>query len=694
MEQKVSSPKFKKFFSKKVFLIMSFTALVSGFVTGGLGFYLNINTVKSNKKNSGKDLVLYLSQSSETSIVSREEIFLVPAFNYLLNSRGFLYAAVYDEKGHLLFSKSKEKEQQIESNISPFKTAKKDKVKTLNRGNDFLELAIPVFGTRIDSEALTFGNTGKIKTRNIILGYSVIRISTKLTLMEKKQALKSGLIIGLAVFFLGILFSWGATAKISGPIKKIISGVDLLQKGNLETRIKVESQDEMGQISDSFNRLARNLSQKIDQLQNWSKTLEKEVVKRTEMIINSGDFMKLLISPLSGKPSSIENIIKNILFKSKASGASLFLENEKPSLDQVFSVTTNGTEFGVKPVKLSQPKQTLPASELNLQDLLGENGVVVFYQLFIKNEINGQLVLGFKNSEISSGFMDQVIPAITITLSNTKAFNRLNNLTEILENRNETLVKQQDELISQKQEAIKQKKALEISNKLKSEFISNVTHELRIPLNAIIGYSEMLTAGYYGELNSEQNNSLNGIEESGKNLLNLINTILDHSQLEAGKFPVFIRTSDDLRENIRETISRNQSLTREKPYNITFDLPSSPIPCINDTGKIQQILTNLLSNAIKFTKEGKVHVILNPKRDLIEISVEDTGIGISPENHEFIFQEFRQIDGSSTRAFGGTGLGLTVSKKLAKLVGGEIKIESELNKGSKFIFQFQRRLKK
>ncbi|MGM0598064.1 MAG: sensor histidine kinase, partial [Myxococcota bacterium] len=223
---------------------------------------------------------------------------------------------------------------------------------------------------------------------------------------------------------------------------------------------------------------------------------------------------------------------------------------------------------------------------------------------------------------------------------------------------------------------------------------ANVSHELKTPINAIIGYSEMLANEYYGKVNEEQIMSLKAIESSGRNLLNLINTILDHSKIESGKMPVYVKEFTDIRKQIRDTVERNQSLTKEKPYDVKLELPEFPVPCRTDNGKLQQILTNLLSNAIKFTAEGQVKAILKTQGKYLLLIIEDTGVGIKEKDFDKIFEEFKQIDGSSTRSAGGTGLGLSVSQQFARLLGGTIEVESEYGKGSRFTLKILRNIKK
>lgn len=227
---------------------------------------------------------------------------------------------------------------------------------------------------------------------------------------------------------------------------------------------------------------------------------------------------------------------------------------------------------------------------------------------------------------------------------------------------------------------------LEKANRLKSEFLANMSHELRTPLNSIIGFSEVLIDGLYGEINKKQEKYLNNILISGKHLLELINTILDLSKIEAGQMKL-VYEAFDLREIVEavESVMRQQAETKNIHLGLAIDEGASLI--MADRLKFKQILYNLLGNAVKFTpRGGKVSLTVKREKDSILISVSDSGPGIREGEADLIFEAFRQSDGSHRRDFQGTGLGLTLSKKFVELHGGKISLTSEEGKGSTFTF--------
>mgnify|MGYP003879136683 CR=1 FL=1 len=232
------------------------------------------------------------------------------------------------------------------------------------------------------------------------------------------------------------------------------------------------------------------------------------------------------------------------------------------------------------------------------------------------------------------------------------------------------------------------KRALE-ADRLKSEFLANMSHELRTPLNSIIGFSEVILEGIDGPLTETQEMDLTAVHEAGKHLLCLINDILDLAKIEAGRMELH-REKIDLNEIISLVLSTASALVRDKEVALVSEVETDLPPLFADPQRVRQILLNLVSNAIKFTNKGSVTVRAETDDENVTISVTDTGIGIRAEDIPIIFEEFRQVDGSTTRRYGGTGLGLPISKRLVELHGGQMWVESEVGTGSTFSFTLPR----
>jgi len=223
----------------------------------------------------------------------------------------------------------------------------------------------------------------------------------------------------------------------------------------------------------------------------------------------------------------------------------------------------------------------------------------------------------------------------------------------------------------------------ESANRLKSDFLSVVSHELRTPLISIIGYNDLLLDGVAGGLAEEQIDALRRIDKNSKNLLELINSMIDLSRLEADQLSVESKETR-ISDLIEEVKSENSSLF-EKP-GVGFVWKVQPnLPLLHtDPVKLKVILKNLIGNAVKFTEKGSITIDVHSHNDGIEFSVSDTGIGIPPEMLPIIFEPFRQLESPITRTHGGVGLGLYMTRRLLEMLGGEITVKSEPGLGSTF----------
>lgn len=266
-----------------------------------------------------------------------------------------------------------------------------------------------------------------------------------------------------------------------------------------------------------------------------------------------------------------------------------------------------------------------------------------------------------------------------------------------LEDKTDVLEEQKEKLEQSWQQVKLKSRELELANKYKSEFLSNMSHELRTPLNSLLILSKMLMDNSEGNLTDEQVESSKVIYEGGTDLLSLINEILDLSKIEAGKMEINIDELS-LQDMINDVEKNFHHVAVKKNLELKTKIDANLPECIRTDGKrVSQVIKNLLSNALKFTEQGSVTVsITRPESSIdlshsgldhnnaIAFSISDTGIGISDDKKQVIFQAFQQADGTIDRKYGGTGLGLSISKEIAKLLGGEIQLQSEHGKGSTF----------
>jgi PAS domain S-box-containing protein len=275
-----------------------------------------------------------------------------------------------------------------------------------------------------------------------------------------------------------------------------------------------------------------------------------------------------------------------------------------------------------------------------------------------------------------------ILRDLTQEVENQRLAQELRTINEEL---SERIADATSELAERNTQLERQSAELERASRLKSEFLATMSHELRTPINAMVGYSSLLRDGIFGPLTDGQQDALRRMRSSAEHLLSIISDILDLSRVEAGQIRMSA-TDVDLGECLQTVSQSIRPIAVQKA--LTFSLEIAPdMPSIRtDLTRLSQVLLNLLANAVKFTERGSVTMRASPVADAarVRVEVEDTGIGIAEEHLETIFDEFIQADQSVTRQHGGTGLGLTISRKLIELMGGELGVSSELGRGSTF----------
>lgn len=313
--------------------------------------------------------------------------------------------------------------------------------------------------------------------------------------------------------------------------------------------------------------------------------------------------------------------------------------------------------------------------------------------LFRKDTPVGALIIGYRSERRISEQEIELATALasyaSIAIENARLLNELQQERDLAEQRAQELALKNQEV--------------ERANRLKSEFVANMSHELRTPLNSILALSQILLDRLDGDLNEEQEKQVRIIERNGQNLLRLINDILDLSKIEAGRIELIPSAFalPDVINNVRSTIA---PLVDDKHLTLEVVCADDLPRCYTDENKLKQILLNLCSNAVKFTERGGITIRARRGCHLVHsslegtsgawvtIEVQDTGIGIAPEHQAIIWEEFRQIDGSLSRQYEGTGLGLAIVRRLVRLMGGEIELDSTPGVGSTFRFALPARL--
>jgi signal transduction histidine kinase len=335
----------------------------------------------------------------------------------------------------------------------------------------------------------------------------------------------------------------------------------------------------------------------------------------------------------------------------------------------VFAISAAAIAYSViQPVDTERMLGYLVMDVLLGSMLLSVNGTLV---LAVANLLGG-LLIPVLSPEVALGNLlsGMIYQIIMYTLIMIFAANRQRDLAQI-----ERQTRELAEAVEQAREA----------NRLKSQFLATMSHELRTPLNAIIGFTEVMMMGLTGEVSPQAQHTTQRIHHNSERLLKLIDDLLDISKIEAGRVEVLRQPIEpaSLLGDVRLAL---QPQADEKRLDLITEVDMNlPPQIVGDPQRLEQIILNLGTNAIKFTEQGKVVITLRRfDSDQWGIVVEDTGIGIPAHAQEFVFEKFRQVDGTSRRAYGGTGLGLAIVKELALLMDGNVRVESEPNIGSTF----------
>jgi len=493
-----------------------------------------------------------------------------------------------------------------------------------------------------------------------------------------------------AVFSLTLYISFRLLRLIRTPLKELTSAARQFQGGSRDARCGYASPNEFGQLADSFNALAETVQLEIagkannvhiadallreEGLSPFCRELLKELLQQTgsqvgavylldEQSSNFEHFESIGLSSLA--PASFSASGHRGEFGSALLTGQIQHITDIPSDTQLSFTTVHG-EF-------------MPAAIMTIP-ILAEHKVVAMVSLSALRPYSPAAVrLAHDSWHVITARLNSVLALEKIRVFSQK----LEQQNRELDAQTREITAQKDELTEQNVELELQKNQLDEANRLKSSFLSNMSHELRTPLNSVIALSGVLNRRLDGRIPDEEYGFLGVIERNGRNLLALINDILDLSRIEAGREEISLERFS-VRGLAAEVVDMLEHQANEKGIALLNTIGGDLPAIFSDFSKCRHILQNLVSNAVKFTAEGAVEIRAERVDDMVRISVIDTGIGISPDQIEYIFDEFRQADESTTRNFGGTGLGLAIAKKYATLLNGSIAVESTLGAGSTF----------
>jgi two-component system chemotaxis sensor kinase CheA len=524
----------------------------------------------------------------------------------------------------------------------------------------------------------------------------------------------------LAILVSGAIIAGWVFRSVTGSLLKVstvMEQVDYENKGEFP-RLNIPVKDEIGRIASSFNRMAESLEYHQEQVDHHVETLRTQSLHKEKIAEITSMYQG--VRDLSALAEKFLNETSPLL---SAGYAAFYAVQDYPKMKKMASYATNGGDPGVGELSVGEGLVGQCAKEnkrILLSDIPHEyiqitTGIVSAAPRFILLEpvaFEGMVVgvveyaslTGFSQGEL--GLLDELADTLGIAVNNIQGFMQIQNLlkdsqqfTEELQSQSEEMQLQQEELRTLNEKLEDNNRQLVLSSQYKSEFLANVSHELRTPLNSLLILAQMLADNREGNLLPKQLEHIRTIYSSGKDLLSIINEILDLSKIESGKMTlVYEDVSIKELADFADRHFRQEALNKGVEFLISLDPVLAGISIHTDIQKLQQVLKNLLANAMKFTERGsvalsfgiiesdEVNPMLVPQADaqILAISVKDTGIGISKSNQEIIFEAFQQADGTTSRRYGGTGLGLSICKEIAELLGGVITVDSELGTGSTF----------
>jgi signal transduction histidine kinase/CheY-like chemotaxis protein/HAMP domain-containing protein/CHASE3 domain sensor protein len=496
------------------------------------------------------------------------------------------------------------------------------------------------------------------------------------------------LILGiLTLMFLIIYF---LIKNIRTPLEELTTVAQSFKEGRFNARSQYDSTNEYGLLANAFNDLADTIETEL--------TLNTQSSILSAVMLGEDDARRFCHSLLSSLLEQIGSQMGAIYLLND--GKTEFEHFECLGMDsegcKPFSAVHFEGEFGAALAsKKLQHITNIPDDTRFAFSTVGGKFTpreIITIPIVSGNETVAVISLATIKSfsQTTLRLLNTILSTLSARINGILAYRKVISISQQLEHQNSELESQKGELSTQTSELTEQnielemqKKQLAEANLMKTSFLSNMSHELRTPLNSVIALSGVLNRRLAGKVAEEEYSYIDVIERNGKQLLTVINDILDLSRIEAGHEDIEINRFN-VNGLIREVVEMIEPQAIQKSIGLHYLTEDDHSEIKSDYNKCRHILQNIVANAVKFTEEGSVEITTELKDETILIVVSDTGIGIESEYLQFIFNEFRQADSSNSRKYGGTGLGLAIAKKYTVLLGGSISVESILGKGSKF----------
>ncbi|WP_214476988.1 ATP-binding protein [Mesorhizobium sp. dw_380] len=474
----------------------------------------------------------------------------------------------------------------------------------------------------------------------------------------------------LLALALGYIISW----SLIEPVKKIETRLRQIAAGDFAQQVAVANRDELGALADNVNQTSEQLGRLYQEVQARTAELarsvgELEALGEVSKAVNSTLDLDMVLQTIVAKAVQLSDTDAGTIYVFSGARqqfrlrASFGMNDELIAAmsDQIIGLNDLGignAAGGYAPVQFPDLGAGTPSHVQKIVLDAGYQSILVI-PLLRPNKIVGALVV----RRLKPGEFDKQVVDLMETFA----------AQSVLAIQNAKLFRE-----------IKEKgRELEAASRHKSQFLANMSHELRTPLNSVLGFTELLVDGIYGELPEKAKTTVARVQANGRHLLGLINDVLDLSKIEAGQLTLAIEDYSAA-QIVRSTVTAVEPLARAKGLELSTTIAENLPIGRGDERRLTQVLLNLAGNAVKFTETGAVDILANAVDGHFEITVRDTGPGIASKDQALIFEEFQQVDNSSTRQKGGTGLGLAISKRIVEMHGGTIDVESVIGSGSTF----------
>lgn len=532
-------------------------------------------------------------------------------------------------------------------------------------------------------------DTYSSKTINLLVFSGIAELKT---LQDNLQSIL--ILLGVTGGALSIILTIVFTSRLRRQILRLNDITNIAKSGDFSKRMLVETDDELGHLGNTFNVMLDELEKKEIQkneytefitLINRNPTLKEVADAVLKSIGRTGGFSSGRICIVSVDNFQVIAAFGNMMKEVSGEDERIFREVIASKSDLLFSVKHEqegrGREvreqFFITPVIYNQ--EVIALIHLVTLSELGQEA------LDYMNKIREQLAVGLMNA-ITLSRLEDLVRELRVLNEEYQLQN------EIVTKQNQRLKQLHEQLTEKAAELTIQKNKAEESTRLKSNFVATISHELRTPMNAILGLTELILND--PTLSYKNRERLEVALRSARRLITLINSILDLSRIESGRIDMKVEEFSVM-DFLAELDSSVRALaeTKRLPFRIVNNFKEHPETITSDRHKLMQVLINLCGNAIKFTEKGFVELrVFSVSSESVLFEVEDTGIGISPEEQSYIFEEFRQVDSSLSRKYEGSGLGLSISHKFSQLLNGKLTLRSEAGKGSTFVLKIPRRL--